>query len=238
MKNLVYIVAIGMEVKEHTEKAWKFYCEKYNCDFKVITKASRKNMAPHWERYTIFEKYPGYDKYLYVDADAMVKWDAPNFFETVHYTPSAIHAVKDIGSLEWVYNSILGYQDLFPNQDLKWWEYVTTGWLLFDNTLKDFFTKVMKFHAENNEELNLRQYNTLKKGFDQTPVNYLIRQENIQLKVLPEVFSLAHLHKKDIFQNGMFVNLPAYIWQFNGIPKEQLPYIMEQLWNHVKDQYK
>ena len=237
-KCLIYIVAIGMDVKEHSEKAWNWYCKKHGYDFEVITEPSRKDMAPHWERYTVFEKFPNYDQYMYVDADAMVSWRAPDFFEKTHTQYDCIDAVKDIGSLEWTYNSMLGYQDMFPDIKFNWWEYVTTGVLRFNSLgIDSFFNKILEFHEENKEELNKRQYNTLKKGFDQTPFNYLARQHHISIKTLPEPYSLGHLHKKDIFNNGMFVNIPSYIWQFNGIPKEQLSYIMEQLWNHVKEQY-
>lgn len=238
MEKLIYTVAIGMDIKDHSQKAWEWYCKKYNYDFKVITESSRPNMAPHWERYTVFEKYPNYDHYMYVDADAMVSWRAPDFFEKRHTQYDCIDVVKDIGSLEWTYNSMLGYQDLFPDVTFNWWEYFTTGVLRFTNLgIDSFFQKVLEFHWDNEDELNKRQYNTLKKGFDQTPLNYLARQNNISINYLPEPYSLGHLHKKDIFNNGMFVNIPAYIWQFNGIPKEQLPYIMEQLWDHVKEQY-
>ena len=81
MRNLIYIVAIGMEVKNHVAKAWDFHSRRHKIDFKIITDPSDPDMAPHWERYTAIDRYPNYDNYLYVDADALVKWDAPNFFE-------------------------------------------------------------------------------------------------------------------------------------------------------------
>ena len=238
-KKLVYIVAIGMDVNEHAAKSWEHFAKRHDCDFKVITESSNPSMAPHWERYTVMERFPEYNQYLYCDADAFVRWDAPDFFKEF-YTPqmNVLWAVKDIGSLEWTYNSMLGYRDLFPEEvTFDWWEYITTGFLGFDKTMKSFFETVIEIHDKNQSELNTRQYNTLKKGFDQTPVNYLIRQHHIMLNTLPECYSLGHLNKKDIFNNGMFVNIPSYVWQFNGIPKQQLPYLMEQLWNHVKEAY-
>ena len=236
MKNLVYIVAIDFDVKKHAVVGWEYYCNKIGVDFKVIGDRSNPDMAPHWERYTIMERFPEYDNYLYVDADALIKWDAPNFFELL--PEEHLYAVKDLGSLEWVYNGMMGYQDLFPNTKFDWWEYFTTGFLRFNKKHKQLFKQFIKFHNQNQEELNLRQYQTLKKGFDQTPFNYFIRQQGYKFEILPEVYSLGHLHKKDIFQNGMFINIPSYIWQFNGIPKEQLPRLMGQIWEHIKEQYK
>ena len=234
MKNLVYIVGINFDVQKHSIIGWKKYCHQIGADFKLIDDKSNSNMAPHWERYTVIERYPDYDNYLYVDADALVKWDAPNFFDIL--PNDHIYAVKDIGSLEWTYNSMLGYQDMFPDTTFNWWEYFTTGFLKFDKSHKELFKQFIEFHDKNQDEINNRQYRTLKKGFDQTPFNYFIRQQKAKFEILPEVFSLGHLVKKDIFHNGMFLQL-GYIWQFNGFPHEHRDSIMEQIWNHVKDQY-
>ena len=43
---------------------------------------------------------------------------------------------------------------------------------------------------------------------------------------------------KWLHYNGMFLNTPTYIWQFNGMPKDQLPEIMNQIWQHIKEKYK
>jgi len=235
MKKLIYIVAINMEVKSHTAKAWEYYCNKYNFDFKIINTPSNKDFLPHWERYTIMDRFPDYDEYLYVDADAIVKWDCPNLFDLLK--EDKIYLVKDLGSLEWTYNGILGYQNMFPNVKLNWWEYVTTGFIKFSKTHKNLISGFIKMYEKNIHEFNNRSQVTLKKGFDQTPFNYYLKQENANLKILSEEFSLGHLIKKDIFHNGMFLNIPAYIWQFNGIPKDQLQSSMQYIWNHIKNQY-
>ena len=235
MKNLIYIVAINFEVKKHVQKAWEFYCNKINCDFKIIDSQTHNEMAPQWERYSVIEQYTEYDNYIYVDADALVNWDCPDLFELLN--ENKLYVVKDIGSLEWTYNSIVGYKQFFPTVDVNWWEYFTTGFIKFDKLHRQLFADFIDFHNSNRDMLNKLQYHTLRKGFDQTPFNYFIRHHNQRFEILPEVYSLGHLHKKDIYQNGMFLTLPAYIWQFNGLPKEQLPQILEYVWNHIKDKY-
>lgn len=234
MKNLVYIVAINFDVKDHAIKSWEAYCKRIGADFKVISEQSIPGMAPHWERYTVMERYPDYENYLYVDADALVKWNAPNFFETL--TEDCIYAVKDIGSLEWTENSIRGYQDLFTDTKVNWWEYFTTGFLRFNISHREFFKSFVDFQIAHQIEINKRQYETLRKGFDQTPFNYFTKQQGVYIKILPEVYSLGHLIKKDIFYNGMFIEL-GYIWQFNGLPHDQRESVMDQIWNHVKEMY-
>ena len=65
-KKLVYIVAIGMDVNEHAAKSWEHFAKRHDCDFKVITESSNPSMAPHWERYTVMERFPEYNQYLLV----------------------------------------------------------------------------------------------------------------------------------------------------------------------------
>ncbi len=235
-KNLIYIVAINFDLSKYSIKAWKYYCNKFNnIDFKVITTKSNENMAPHWERYTIFDRYPNYDNYLYVDADAIVRWDSPNFFKLL--PKNKIYAVGENNSLEWVYNGILGYQDLFPDTKVNWWEYFASCFLKFDQSHKNLFQNFIKFFNKNQNEINKKQYETLKKGFDQTPFNYFIRQENYKFELIPEMYSVSHLIKKDIFYNGMFLNIPIYIWQFNAIPRNKRTELMKQIWGYIEKNY-
>lgn len=236
MDSLIYIVAINMDVEGHVKKAWEYYCDKHNCDFKIIKSQINPNMAPHWERYRVFEHYANYKNYIYVDADAIVRWDAPNLFNRL-IDSSKIYAVKDLGSLEWVHNSIRGYQHLFPDIDLKWWDYVTTGFLKFNKKHKRLFSEFIEFYEENLDEINDLQYKTLRKGFDQTLFNYFMAEKEVDIQTLPEVFSLGHLVKKDILKGGMFLYIQAYIYQFNGIPKKSLPIIMNQIWNKIQHKY-
>lgn len=234
MRNLIYIVAIGIEVDSHVKKAWEYYCNKYGIDFKIITESTTPDWAPHWERYTVMERYPDYDNYIYVDADALVRWDAPNFFEKLPY--NKIYAVQDIGSLEWTENSIRGYKDMFPDVNLEWWDYFTTGFLKFNKKHRMLLKDFVKLYEDNIKEFNSRSYRTLLKGFDQTPFNYFIQQVGVEYELAPPVFSLAHLHKKDIYSNGMFIEL-GYIWQFNGIPHEARNAIITHIWETYKDLY-
>lgn len=234
MKKLIYIVAINFDVQQYATKTWEHYCKKFGFDFKIITEPSHKDMAPHWERYTVIERYPDYWEYLYVDADAMVSWNAPNFFQ--HMRENKLYAVQDWGSLEWIHNGINGYQDLFGDTQLNWYDYFTTGFMKFDKSHRQLFKDFIEFHEQNKDEINKRQYKTLRKGFDQTPFNFFVRQQNVDVEFMTPNFSLMHLDKKDILRNGLFLQM-GHVWQFNGIPHDQRLPVMEQTWNHIKQNY-
>lgn len=234
MKRLIYIVAINFDVQDYSRRTWDWYCKKYDIDFKVIDTPSHENMAPHWERYTVMERYPEYDEYVYVDADAMVSWKTPNFFD--EFNESKLYTVKDFGSVEWMWNGMKGYQDMFPDVQFDWWDYFTTGFMKFDKSHRDLFKKFIQFHEDNKEEINNRQYETLKKGFDQTPFNFFVRQENVDLEFAPLPYGLGHMMKKEILMNGIFLET-GYVWQYNGIPHHERLSVMEQTWNHIKQNY-
>ena len=239
MKNIVYIVAINWKLQETSIKGWEYWCKKNDCDFYVIDEpiVDVRDMAPHWQRYYIYDILDNqgieYDNILYVDADAMVKWDAPNFFEMSN---GNLGVVQDYASYEWVYNGIKGYQHLFPSVKYDWNDYFCTGFLLSNKKHKQFYQDIISFYFRNQDELIDLQSNKLKKGFDQTPVNYLTKFHNIDTQVLPKQCSLGALHQRGILNQGLFMEM-GWVWQFNGIPKEDTKRIMEQVWEDKRSNY-
>lgn len=238
-KNLIYIVAVNYELSPYTVEAWEWYSHKYDVDFKVIDTSSDKNLpSPHWERYTVIERFPQYKNYIYVDADALISPYAPDFFKALTNSTNTIAAVKEQSSLEWIYHSIQGYQKFFPDVRILWDDYYATGFLKFHHSLKirNTFLDILEFAQKYKSELAKLHYTTLKKGFDQTPVNYLIKKSPISFYEISPMFSLSSLQKKDILWNGLFVNL-GVIWQFNGIPQEARNSIIKQTWEQLKEKY-
>tara|TARA_B100000287_G_scaffold323286_1_gene307292 strand:+ start:2574 stop:3299 length:726 start_codon:yes stop_codon:yes gene_type:complete len=239
MKNIVYIVAINWKLQETSIKGWEYWCNKNDCDFYVIDEpvVDVKDMAPHWQRYYIYDILDNqnieYDNILYVDADAMVKWDAPNFFEMSN---GNLGVVKDFASYEWVWNGIKGYKQLFPTIDYDWNDYFCTSFLMSNKKHKQFYQDIISFYFKNQDKIQDLQYNTLKKGFDQTPVNYLTKLHNIELQYLPKQCHMGNLPQKYILQNGIFIEM-GYTWGFNGMSDEEKDRIMKLVWEDVKGNY-
>jgi lipopolysaccharide biosynthesis glycosyltransferase len=242
MNNIVYIVAINWDLQTPAIESWKYWCNKYNHKLIVINKpiVDVKYMSPHWQRYYIYQildkKNIDYNKILYVDADAIVKWDAPNFFKYLE-TDNNLGVVKDYASLEWIQNGLNGYKYLFNNIELDWEEYFCTGFLLSTKQHKELYNEFLTFYNKNYKDFINLQYKTLKKGFDQTPFNLFCKLNNIKLQYLPNKFSLGSLNAKGILMNNMFINM-GYIWQFNGVNYNIRKQIMNKTWNKIKDNYK
>ena len=90
---------------------------------------------------------------------------------------------------------------------------------------------------DNESELLRLQHETLKKGSDQTPVNYLVRDNNIKLNLISKKWNLTHLMRKEILNNLQFIDC-GWIWHFNGFDKKMRSQIMTQVWNAIKERYK
>ena len=136
MKTLIYTTAVDSRgisdtnIFNITKKSWEHYCKRHGADFYVIDEPQLEDTSPHWFRYWIFDLKPGYDRYLYIDTDIMVKWDAPNIFES-YPDETLIYAVHDNSGLSWIWEGLKGYQSMFPETQVDWDKYFNSGVLLF-----------------------------------------------------------------------------------------------------------
>jgi len=215
------------------KRTWEYYCNRIGADFYVIDKSLHSNTSPHWFRYWIFDLKPGYDRYLYVDTDVLVKWDAPNIFE--EFEPGNIYAVHDNGGLRWIWDGINAYKSMFPTLNLDWDTYFNSGMLLFDKGHKEVFQAFKNFYIENQNII--QQYrDTHKKGHDQTIFNYFLLYAEEKVELISEKWNLFHMNRREILQNGYFVDM-GYFWHFNDIDRKiQVPFLTN-VWNQFQLHY-
>ena len=241
MKTLIYTTAVDTEnraindseIFNITKQSWKHYCNQHDIDFYVINKEQHPNTSPHWFRYWIFDLKPGYDCYMYIDTDIMVKWDAPNIFE--YYNEKDICAIKDNSGLSWIWEGINGYQPMFPNIQLDWDKYFNSGVLMFSKQHKQLIKDFKHFYIDN--QLIIEEYrNKLKKGFDQTIFNYFITWYNQPVKLISEKWNLFHMIRREVLYNGYFLDM-GYFWHFNGLDRNTQVNTLMQIWNQIKNKY-
>lgn len=241
-KNAVVITSmsglVDVSCTEYCVSTWSYWTEKNNIDLIVLDEplADTRVMKPTWQRWYIWDILKSnnieYDKIALVDVDTMIKWDAPNFFNLVE---GEIGVCSDNDNVGWVQQSIEGYQHMFPGVELDWTDYFNCGFVVLDYSQKHLNEKIKELWSLNQKEL-LDLQNNLRKGTDQTPVNYLVRQNNIKVKFLNKKFNLTHLNRKEILNNFMFINL-GFIWHFNGFDKAMRTPLMEQTWQKIKKYY-
>jgi hypothetical protein len=250
-KNIVFITAIGYpQTIKHARfcfKTWEWWCKK-NAAFLFIYhnyEKKYKGVKPTWLRYHLFDilKSEGidFDQVAVVDADTMIRWDCPNFFQ---HSENNFCGVRDVKNRNWVKKSIRGYRHFFPDVRLLSSEYINAGFMVVNKNHKSLFESMLNFYyLHKNALLNLED-KSLRKGTDQTPFNYLLKKKGIKVKYLPSEYNFTHFVSFFLDNRWLinWVSIPslitkAYIWHFIGFKKSLNFQIMEKTWLFIKDQY-
>ena len=246
-KNLIYTTAINHDTStfsnsdysQYCLNTWQAWCDKNGVDFFVIDKHDSRYKYPVWNKDLIFE-YVGdkYDKIMYVDSDTMIKWDAPNPFDTYN---DEFCTATDRASLKWILNSIDAYQPFFKKTKLNLETYFNSGVCMFTKEHKPIFEKLIEFYERNSASLD----GIKGVGKVQTVLNFMLEKEGVKRKTIPPTWNLFSIHKKNMFRHNWQLNEDmtpffikyAYIWHFTGFPIEDRTKIMKQVWEQYKEYY-
>ena len=163
----------------------------------------------------------------------MVHWDCPDFFKA---SKGEFGAIQDRFFIEWTHNSIIGYQDFWPNVKFDWLSYFNCGFIVLNKKHKEWCKGVTDFYYKNEDEIRMRQHETVKKGSDQTPINYMIRDSEHDIEFLDERFNLQQLHLRGVLQSDLLWNV-GWVWHFNGFEKSERNALMKNVWERVKHNY-
>tara|TARA_Y100001937_G_scaffold61656_1_gene84428 strand:- start:725 stop:2098 length:1374 start_codon:yes stop_codon:yes gene_type:complete len=260
MKNVIFWVGVknqtysekygGWDWMDISRKTWEYWCEKHDVIFFPMEKPINDDLVNYrinWQK-SIYcfdlldEAGIDYDQIFLVDATCMAKWDMPNIFEL---TDHKFTAWRERDNLRWVYDSIKGYEDFFC-YDLNKYDYFSSGVIIFNKSHKDIFLEFKDLYLNNVDEFVDLQDKIVRKGTEQTPLNYWVQKNNVELNLdLPFSYKLTHIHRKDMFGYNWQLNednTPFFIkygknWVFNGIPKDQRTHVMKQIWDLVKHNY-
>ena len=259
-KNVVFWVGVknqhysekygGWEWMDISRKTWEYWCKKHDVIFFPFEKPIDDDLVNYrinWQK-SIYcfdlldEAGIDYDQIFLADATCMVKWDMPNIFEL---TDNKFTAWRETDNLNWVYDSVRGYEEFFSYK-LNKHNYFSSGVIIFNKSHKDMFLDFKDLYLNNTEEFVELQDKTVRKGTEQTPLNYWVQKNNVELNLdLPFSYKLTHMHRKDMFKPNWQLNEDStpffikygYNWVFNGIPKNQRTEVMSQTWGFVKDNY-
>jgi|TARA_B100000085_G_C18469145_1_gene482302 hypothetical protein len=260
MKNIVVIPIIrnekhedkygGFDWMEISKKSWQYWCDKNNCELVIYDTPSESDLFRFrvtWQRwFDVFDfldkKDIEYDKVLMADACSIVKWDCPNFFDLVGEN---LTALRDMDNLGWIYESIQGYKSFFNEFELDITKYMNAGFVIFNKSHRKLFGDLKKFYYNNIDTLVKLQDQTVNKGTDQTPFNYWLQMNNIEVDELPIPYRLSHLHRRNMLKHNWQLNEDqtpffikyGYVWVFSGFSKEHRNGLMDQTWNIVKGNY-
>jgi len=240
----------GFDYFEWSRKSWEFWCKRNNCEFVAFTEPVEKDLKRfrvNWQKALfVFDELErrgvSYNQICLVDSSSIVKWNTPNFF---NLTEGKFCGLRDTDNMNWTHQSIKGYESFFKFK-LDTTKYINSGFIIFNKTHREFFKSFKDLYYNNVDIFCNLQDNVIKKGTEQTPLNYWLQMEGIDIKTdLPLPYKLTHLHRKELFShnwqlkedNTPFLIKYGYIWFFNGIPKNQRSRLMGGVWDLIKNNY-
>lgn len=240
----------GFEWMEYSRKSWEYWCKKNNCTF-VAFEEPYSDITKHranWQKAihcwdVLDEREIDPDRVFLIDASSIVKWDAPNIFDSI--PDNRLVGWNDLDNLKWVYQSISGYRDFF-GFDLNNSKYINSGVIIFNKTHRPVFESFRDFYYDNSDKLIELQDKIVKKGTEQTPFNYWLQKHNVEVNLeMPVTWKLTHLHRKNMLGHNWQTNddpTPFFIkygynWLFTGFEKMQRNQMMKQVWDHIGHNY-
>tara|TARA_R110000824_G_scaffold303510_2_gene491254 strand:+ start:2536 stop:3303 length:768 start_codon:yes stop_codon:yes gene_type:complete len=238
MKNIVFIPNIDLgngrnNSYHYSIKSWKQWCDKNDCELIVWEDLLYPidYMKITWQRYYVFDILEAndidYNQILMVDADTIVHPDCPNFFEL---TDSKYCGVMNEGDYEWVLRSVRGFGDeLFDGKRIKPWNYINGGFQILNKTHKDFYKKVIQYYKDNSNKI-IDTIAKLKTATDQTIINFLLVENNIDVKILPDCYNLVDLYRKNLlyldsnhwWTDELHFLEAGWVYHFNAIPPNSM----------------
>ena len=228
------------EAYKYSIDSWKKWCDRNDCELFILNDLliEKEKMAICWQRYYLFDILDAneieYDQVLMVDADTIVHPDCPNFFEM---TEGKMCGVHNEGSYDWIIRSIENYGKYFFNGHvMDFWKYIDCGFVIVNESHRDFFTQVTDFYNENAELLR-RVEKEWHAGTDQTPVNFLIDDRDVDFKWLPYEYNMCDMFRKELLDDELTFTKWGWIYQYNSIPNNKDDKLtfhwMEKTYNHL-----
>ena len=239
-KNILFFTTMdqapdNMEYKKWCFESWNYWAKKHDAEIFVLDTPlyDKALMKPTWQRWHVLEILEAngieYDQVALVDADTLIHPDAPNFFNETNHN---FAAVQDDLMVEWVHNSIKGYQFAFPEVKFDWTTYFNCGFVVINEKHKSLCKSITDFYYGNIDLLRKLQHETLRKGSDQTPVNYMVRSTGNEICYLNKKWNFSQLHQRGVL-NEMLPEV-GYVYHFNGFEKTLRDQVMRDSWNLLK----
>jgi hypothetical protein len=260
MKNIVVIPMIIPKDKNldkfggwgwmgYSKQAWQYWCDKHGYELVIYDTPSIKDTSKfritvqRW--FDIFdfldERNIEYNQIAMIDACYIPKWDCPDFFKL---TDDKFTVTHEFDNLKWVYESIQGYKHMFNDYDLNIFNYFNASFAIFNKSHSMILDEFKRVYLENHDKF-IEIQSTLRRGTDQTPFNYVVWMNEVDVNFLPLEYRVSHLPRKDLLSYNWQLNedkTPFFIkygciWGFSGFDKTLRDNLMKETWDIVKHNY-
>lgn len=241
----------GYNYFEATKKSWQYWCNKHDVLFVEFTEPIEDDLVEfraNWQKAIfVFDELERreieYDQILLIDSNILIRWDCPNLFDL---TDRKFTAARDVDNMRWTWESVQGYKEFFNGFDFDFNKYFNSGFIFFNESHREVFNSFKDFYYKNRQELIHLQENVVKRGFEQTCMNYWMQINNVDINLdIPVIYRMSHMHRKEVFGNNWQLNenltphfiKHSYVWMYNGTPKDSRTSMINQTWDLVKHHY-
>jgi lipopolysaccharide biosynthesis glycosyltransferase len=175
MKTAIVSMAFGSDwwrVGSVSFAAMSVYAERLMSDFIVFSRRRFPAQHVHWEKLSIFNLFDTYDRIAWIDADVIVRPDAPSIFDAVPY--DVISALEqgpgDVNSLTDLANCAAFYEAPYvtgPNP-----RYFNAGVMVLSRCHSNLFAEPKTFFNGINPEQTFLNFRRHQLGFAYEPLSW------------------------------------------------------------------
>ena len=243
-KNIVFIINVktgaGKPEYEISIESWRRWCDTNNAELFVLEEPvlPMKDMHIIWQRYFLFDIFDANEiqpnQILLVDADTIVHPDCPNFFNKTEDKYCLIH---DDGSYDWILRGMEHYSKyVYDGAWFDFWKYGNSGFQIVNTKHRPFFDHMREFYFSNKDNIQAIQSN-FGIGTDQTPLNFNLTLQDIDVKLLSYKYNMTCMPKKEILTEDMLHTKVGWVMHFSGLPDKDksVPYWMEKTFKYLYD---
>jgi hypothetical protein len=245
-----------------SQKSWAWWCSRNAIEFLVLDRpvpGPLSTTPPPIQRWQaardLLQSLPSSARVAVVDADTMVRWDAPDFLAMAGNDLAAVNA----GTKQWIQTSLDAYSIFFPGISLDWRSCFNSGVMVLNHLHVELLDRLLHFYLTQRSDLEQLQ-RKLDVGIDQTLLNYFARITEKPIRLLPSQFNhmrccelSAALHQR--YANGdnqvsevevardlegrreafAFIE-DAFIWHFTTTVRARTA-VMTETWSRVCHRY-
>ncbi|MBL8227778.1 MAG: hypothetical protein JNL98_04855 [Bryobacterales bacterium] len=240
--------------------SWRWWCGRHGVRFHLLDRRppgfETIGLPPTVLRWAaacdLLEQDPHGMQLAVVDADTMIRWDAPDLFEAAS---GQLAAVRD-GCAEWVAASIRAYQPLFPRVHLAPERYFNAGVVILNGRHLPALRLFLDFWLAHASELRAIQESG-DYGSDQTPLNFALTQSGTAVRLIDHGFNRIHCVPADLAwrierclgdgdsgkaaaeladASPLDLTGEGHIWHFTNVWKSK-PMVMRQVWSQIESNY-
>jgi hypothetical protein len=245
----------------YCQLTWKWWCERNGAEFVVLDAPlggeEHRRLPPTVQRWLapdlLAREFGANCEIAMIDADTMIRWDAPSLF---HAAGGEFSAVRDV-AVRWGHNALAAFREFFPEVGLSWWELFNTGVIVMNARHAPIMRDFVEFLAHRWPEIdNVIQAADV--GTDQVLLNYFLRLRNTPVHFIPQPFNFLHCvnigpavtkfdsvlaqspaeDAKEVLALSWlldFIDL-AYVWHFTNV-LESREILMGETWRRVGHHY-